>query len=62
MLVSSPPERDLRGTLARIVRCGDCGSFLDAPRPHPATGEQARKCAVCLTWEPVEPEPAVAVR
>jgi predicted RNA-binding Zn-ribbon protein involved in translation (DUF1610 family) len=35
--------------------CPECGSFLDAPRAHPSTGEVARKCASCRHWYPVQP-------
>jgi hypothetical protein len=30
--------------------CPECGSFLDAPRVHPASGELGRKCAPCQDW------------
>lgn len=30
--------------------CPSCGSFLDAPRVSPFTGELARKCPACLEW------------
>lgn len=35
--------------------CPTCGSFLDAPRPHPASGRTARKCQVCDDWHASEP-------
>jgi hypothetical protein len=34
-------------------RCPGCGSFLDAPRAHPPSGDLARKCAACRDWYPV---------
>jgi hypothetical protein len=34
-------------------RCPGCGSFLDAPRAHPQSGDLARKCAPCRDWYPV---------
>jgi hypothetical protein len=30
--------------------CPGCGSFLDAPRVHPGSGELGRKCAPCQDW------------
>jgi hypothetical protein len=30
--------------------CPACGSFLDAPRVHPPSGDLARKCAACCDW------------
>jgi hypothetical protein len=33
--------------------CPQCGSFLDAPRDHPHSGDLARKCAACRDWYPV---------
>jgi hypothetical protein len=35
--------------------CPDCGSFLDAPRINPLTGQLGRKCVACREWIPVEP-------
>jgi len=33
-----------------LYTCPQCGSFLDAPRVHPDSGEPARKCASCQDW------------
>jgi transposase-like protein len=33
-----------------LYNCPQCGSFLDAPRVHPPSGEQARKCSSCQHW------------
>jgi hypothetical protein len=33
-----------------LYNCPQCGSFLDAPRVHPPSGEQARKCVSCQHW------------
>jgi hypothetical protein len=33
-----------------IHSCPECGSFLDAPRAHPESGDLARKCAACRDW------------
>jgi hypothetical protein len=42
-----------------VFCCPGCGSFLDAPRINPATGDLGRKCVACREWMPVErPEPA----
>jgi hypothetical protein len=35
---------------ASPYNCPQCGSFLDAPRVHPPSGEQARKCVSCQDW------------
>jgi transposase-like protein len=35
---------------ASLYNCPQCGSFLDAPRVHPPSGEQARKCVSCQDW------------
>jgi hypothetical protein len=40
-----------------VFCCPDCGSFLDAPRTNPMTGDLARKCVACQDWLPVEDEP-----
>jgi hypothetical protein len=37
-------------TTASLFNCPQCGSFLDAPRAHPASGEPARKCSSCRDW------------
>ena len=34
-------------------RCPECGSFLDAPRVNPLTGQQGRKCVACHDWHPM---------
>jgi hypothetical protein len=36
-----------------IFRCPECGSFFDAPRINPETGNVARKCLSCEDWYPV---------
>jgi hypothetical protein len=36
-----------------IFRCPECGSFFDAPRRNPETGNLARKCISCNEWYPV---------
>jgi hypothetical protein len=33
--------------------CPQCGSFLDAPRVNPTTGDVERKCMACRDWLPV---------
>jgi hypothetical protein len=45
-----------------LYNCPQCGSFLDAPRVHPPTGELARKCASCCDWYRVTKPPAVPAR
>jgi hypothetical protein len=45
-LLHAEPRRSL-------FRCPDCGSFLDAPRIDPTTGNVARKCASCEEWHPL---------
>lgn len=46
--------RGLDAVVARpTFRCPECGSFLDAPRVHPPSGDLARKCAACRDWYPV---------
>jgi hypothetical protein len=51
-----------RWNLVASVSCPECGSFLDAPRIEPVTGELARKCLSCREWHPVarrfSPKPA----
>lgn len=37
-----------------VFLCPECGSFLDAPRIDPSTGELGRKCVACREWRPVE--------
>jgi hypothetical protein len=37
-----------------VFCCPGCGSFLDAPRVNPLTGELGRKCVPCREWMPVE--------
>jgi hypothetical protein len=39
-----------------VFRCPDCGSFLDAPRINPLTGDLGRKCVACREWIAVEPD------
>jgi hypothetical protein len=47
-------EGSARENLTRsIFRCPECGSFFDAPRIHPETGNIARKCMSCEDWYPV---------
>jgi hypothetical protein len=41
------------GTVRSIFRCPECGSFFDAPRRNPETGNLARKCISCDEWYPV---------
>jgi hypothetical protein len=36
-----------------IFRCPECGSFFDAPRRNPESGNLARKCSSCDDWYPV---------
>ena len=36
-----------------FVSCSRCGSILDAPRANPRTGEIARKCCDCASWQPL---------
>jgi hypothetical protein len=36
-----------------IFRCPECGSFFDAPRINPETGNIGRKCVSCQHWYPV---------
>jgi hypothetical protein len=36
-----------------IFCCPGCGSFLDAPRVNPETGELGRKCVACPAWHPL---------
>jgi hypothetical protein len=38
------------GSASSLYNCPQCGSFLDAPRPHPPSGEEARKCVSCQDW------------
>ena len=45
---------------ASLYTCPQCGSFLDAPRVHPPSGEQARKCVSCQDWYRVNRGPAAA--
>jgi hypothetical protein len=45
-LFEAEPKRSL-------FRCPECGSFFDAPRIHPETGNVARKCMACQKWYPV---------
>jgi hypothetical protein len=45
-LLKSEPGRS-------IFRCPDCGSFFDAPRINPETGDVGRKCVSCQEWYPV---------
>ena len=45
-------SQDSRGALL-TNSCPECGSFLDAPRAHPGSGDLARKCASCRDWYPV---------
>jgi hypothetical protein len=42
--------KDEMPAFVRDLRCPGCGSFLDAPRVHPSTGQLARKCPDCLEW------------
>jgi hypothetical protein len=37
--------------------CPECGSFLDAPRVNPLTGDLGRKCVACREWLPMAPDP-----
>jgi hypothetical protein len=37
-------------SVSSLYTCPQCGSFLDAPRVHPASGELARKCVSCQDW------------
>jgi hypothetical protein len=47
-------EAFLRRERARaIFCCQECGTFFDAPRIHPETGDLARKCISCEEWYPV---------
>ena len=49
------------GSTGAIFSCPECGSFLDAPRTDPLSGDLARKCAACSDWYPVggeSPQPA----
>jgi predicted RNA-binding Zn-ribbon protein involved in translation (DUF1610 family) len=39
-----------------VFCCPECGSFLDAPRTNPSTGDLGRKCVSCREWLPVEPD------
>lgn len=41
-----------------VFCCPECGSFLDAPRINPLTGDLARKCVSCREWWSVEANPA----
>ena len=41
------------GEAVAVKSCPQCGSFLDAPRAHPGSGDLARKCASCRDWYPV---------
>jgi hypothetical protein len=45
-LLTEEPERS-------IFRCPECGSFFDAARINPETGDFGRKCISCETWYPV---------
>jgi hypothetical protein len=40
-----------------VYRCPQCGSFFDAPRENPLTGQLARKCSACNEWYPVASAP-----
>ena len=42
---------------ATPIQLPECGSFLDAPRANPASGDLARKCAACRDWYPVAAGP-----
>jgi hypothetical protein len=46
LLLNREPSRS-------IFRCPECGSFFDAPRINPTTGNLARKCGSCEEWYPV---------
>jgi transposase-like protein len=46
-LAAAPDELSWASSL---YNCPQCGSFLDAPRVHPPSGEQARKCVSCQDW------------
>ena len=37
----------------QLFACSRCGSILDAPRANPSTGEIARKCCECASWQPL---------
>jgi hypothetical protein len=52
-LVDAGPDPVEVGTAGSIYSCPECGSFLDAPRAHPPSGDLARKCASCCDWYPV---------
>jgi len=49
LLDLAPASGDLISA-ASLYNCPQCGSFLDAPRVHPPSGEQARKCVSCQDW------------
>jgi hypothetical protein len=56
--MEEPPLEFFAGALEQrsthtVFCCPQCGSFLDAPRMDPETGELARKCAVCWEWHPL---------
>jgi hypothetical protein len=42
--------KDQITAFVRDLCCPSCGSFLDAPRVEPLSGELARKCPDCLEW------------
>ena len=45
-------EQELRRS---SLACPECGSFLDAPRMNPTTGNVARKCMACQVWHVLVP-------
>jgi predicted RNA-binding Zn-ribbon protein involved in translation (DUF1610 family) len=49
-LLDLVPTSGVLHLAASPYNCPQCGSFLDAPRAHPPSGEQARKCVSCQDW------------
>ncbi len=48
------PRRATIGAMPiNLSSCSRCGSILDAPRANPSTGEIARKCCDCASWQPL---------
>ena len=52
-LVRLDPDLINTRSTGATYSCPECGSFLDAPRAHPHSGDLARKCASCRDWYPV---------
>lgn len=54
-LVHLEPQVMASTATGTTFSCPQCGSFLDAPRTHPQSGDLARKCAACRDWYMAKP-------